>query len=74
MSIDAQLEHLWQDYDVNLEQGAVFTETTRNSSKMVSSSGGGVEDPPCFNIGYSRSARAESREGSSTPEFAWVRL
>ena len=25
---------------------------------------GGFQDPPCFKIGYSRSARAESREGS----------
>ena len=40
------------------------------SSKRVSRSGGGVEDPPCFKIGYSRSARAESREGSSTAGFA----
>ena len=34
----------------------------------------GVEDPPCFKIGYSRSARAESREVSSTPGFVWIRL
>ena len=36
------------------------------SSKSVSWSGGGVEDPPCIKIGYSEPRGVEIREGSST--------
>ena len=36
-----------------------------NSSRRLSRTGGGCGGPTCFNIGYSDSARAESRERSS---------
>ena len=48
------------------------------SSKSVSWSagvggGGGLEDPPCFKVGYSEPRGAKSREESSTrAESVWV--